>query len=49
LEARSGKAEGIAIRARETAMEAIDMGLTVEQAAKLSGLSITEINSLKTK
>ncbi|MDR0556113.1 MAG: Rpn family recombination-promoting nuclease/putative transposase [Holosporaceae bacterium] len=44
-----GKAEGIALKARETALGALDMGLTVEQAAKLSGLSVEEVNSLKKK
>jgi predicted transposase/invertase (TIGR01784 family) len=52
-----GEARGIAIgeergelkKAKETALNAIDMGLTTEQAAKLSGLSIEEIESLKDK
>jgi predicted transposase/invertase (TIGR01784 family) len=44
-----GKTEGIALKARETALGAIDMGLTIEQAAKLSGLSVKEVNSLKIK
>jgi predicted transposase/invertase (TIGR01784 family) len=44
-----GKEEGIAIgeerNKRETALNAMDMGLTIEQAAKLSGLIISEIKS----
>jgi predicted transposase YdaD len=41
-----GKVEGIALKARETALNAIDMGLTMEQAVKLSGLSIEEVKKL---
>ncbi|GHU18403.1 hypothetical protein FACS189472_06690 [Alphaproteobacteria bacterium] len=42
-----GKAEGIAIEKRETALNAIGMGLTTEQIAGLTGLTVDEINSLK--
>jgi predicted transposase/invertase (TIGR01784 family) len=56
-----GKAEGIAIGEergeargklkgkRETALNAIKMGLSVEQAAQLTGLSLQEIEKLKDK
>ncbi|MDR1235574.1 MAG: hypothetical protein LBJ96_01060, partial [Holosporaceae bacterium] len=44
-----GEARGELKKAKETALNAVDMGLTTEQAAKLSGLSIEEIESLKNR
>ncbi|MDR1236459.1 MAG: Rpn family recombination-promoting nuclease/putative transposase [Holosporaceae bacterium] len=44
-----GIAEGELKGKRETALNAIKMGLSVEQAAQLTGLSLREIESLKDK
>ncbi|GHU20454.1 hypothetical protein FACS189472_11810 [Alphaproteobacteria bacterium] len=42
-----GKAEGKAEKAKETALNALAIGLTTEQIAGLTGLTVDEINSLK--
>jgi predicted transposase/invertase (TIGR01784 family) len=42
-----GKAEGIAIGKREIALDAIKMGLPLEQISKLTGFSVNELQSLK--
>lgn len=42
-----GRAEGARQKAIETAKNSLNLGLTLEQAAKISGLSIKEIDKLK--
>ena len=42
-----GRSEGIFLQAKKSARIAISMGLTKEQAAKISGLSLAEVEEMK--
>ena len=42
-----GRKEGISLQAKKSARIAISMGLTKEQAAKISGLSLAEIDEIE--
>ena len=42
-----GRSEGISLQAKKSARIAISMGLTKEQAAKISGLSLAEIDEIE--
>jgi predicted transposase YdaD len=44
-----GLAEGELKKAKETALNALGMGLSMEQISKLTGLSTDEIKKLKIK